>query len=249
MHLFIFVESNYPIVYTFFRDHLLSVYPNEVQTELNAGLTNALYNWCVPIVTDLLEHGAIFDALLQVDTFKSFLTQISSTFFLERRSIAYVDSFLLCLIQILYHQIPCENYSIFIEDIMKFIYIPAVCFDGNNDPFNRPSIINIKKFLYVSYHYGYLTKIKAEIIQKRDLPLILTIPIQNPVITLAIRQRLFDILNQFIDELNIKYFKNPISLRILSIRKMRQSLNRVNQKTIEQLNLNRYLKSLILSKD
>ncbi len=47
-------------MYTFYCDHLLSVHPDEVQFELNAGLKNALYNWCVPIVTDLLEHGAIF---------------------------------------------------------------------------------------------------------------------------------------------------------------------------------------------
>lgn len=243
------LESNYPIVYSFFRDHLLSVYPSEVQIELNAGLANAMYNWCVPIVTDLIEHGAIFDSLTTIDAFKYFLTEMSSTFFRERRSIAFVDSFILCLIQIILHNLPCENYSIFIEDFIKHIYIPAVCFDANNNPLNHPLMINLKKFLYLSVHYGYLTKEKINVIQKRDLPQILTTPIQNPAVTPAIRQRLVDILNQHFDELNLKYNQNPVSLRIISIRKIRQSLNKVNQKNIEQLNINRYLKNLILSKD
>ncbi|CAF1250267.1 unnamed protein product [Adineta steineri] len=57
------MASNYPIVYTYFRDHLLSNYSDQVQIELNAGLQNALFNWCLPITSDLLENGAILDAL------------------------------------------------------------------------------------------------------------------------------------------------------------------------------------------
>ena len=157
MQLFL-LESNYPTVYNFFRDYLYSVYPDQVQTEYNAGLKNALYNWCVPIITDLLEHDAILDTLAKVDSFVIFLTEIASTIFTERRSISYIGPVILCLIQILLHNIPCENYSRRIEKFFELIYIPGVCFESNNDPFNHPSMNNLKRFLSLSFHYGYLTR-------------------------------------------------------------------------------------------
>ncbi|CAF1146941.1 unnamed protein product [Adineta steineri] len=91
-------QSNYSIVYTYFRDHLLSNYSDQVQIELNAGLKNALFNWCLPITSDLLEYGAILDALKRIDSLENFFSQIAATFFKERRSIAYIDPFTLCLI-------------------------------------------------------------------------------------------------------------------------------------------------------
>ncbi|CAF3281915.1 unnamed protein product, partial [Rotaria sp. Silwood2] len=168
-------ESNYPIVYNFFRDYLLSVYPDQVEFEFNAGLQNALYNFCVPIVTDLLKHGAILNLLTKVDSFEYFLSEIASIIFKERRSISYIDSFILCLIQIILHHIPCENYSICIEIFLKLIYIPGVCFEANNDPCNHPSMTNVKQLLYLSSHYGYLTKkINESIydIERRSLKII-----------------------------------------------------------------------------
>lgn len=240
------LESNYPIVYNFFRDHLLTVHPDQVQIEYNAGLKNALYNWCVPIATDLLEHGAVLNALANVDLFVNFLTQIASTIFKERRSISYIDPFILCLIQIFLHNVPCENSSICIEKFFELIYVPGVCFEANNDPFNHPSMINVKKFLSLAFHYGYLTRSGANEIRTKHLPVILTTPIQNSLVSQATRQQLVDTLNQYIDELNIKYHQNPVSLLLLSTRKIRQSMIKVNQKYIEQLNISRQLKGLLL---
>ncbi|CAF1562814.1 unnamed protein product, partial [Rotaria sp. Silwood1] len=95
--------SNYPIVYNFFRDYLLSVYPEQIEFEFNDGLQNGLYNFCVPIVIDLLEHGAISNAFKTIDSFEYFLSQMASTIFKERRSISHIDPFILCLIQIILH--------------------------------------------------------------------------------------------------------------------------------------------------
>ncbi|CAF4204757.1 unnamed protein product [Adineta steineri] len=99
-------QSNYSIMYTYFRDYLLSNYCDQGQVELNAGLQNALFNWCLPIATDLLEYGAIIDALKRIDSLENFFSQIAVTFFKERRSIAYIDPFISCFIQILLHNIP-----------------------------------------------------------------------------------------------------------------------------------------------
>ncbi|CAF2376661.1 unnamed protein product [Rotaria sp. Silwood2] len=239
-------ESNYPIVYNFFRDYLLSVYPDQVEFEFNAGLQNALYNFCVPIVTDLLEHGAILNLLTKVDSFEYFLSEIASIIFKERRSISYIDSFILCLIQIILHHIPCENYSICIEIFLKLIYIPGVCFEANNDPCNHPSMTNVKQLLYLSSHYGYLTKKIINEIRTKDLPKILIIPMQNSFVTQAKRQQLVDRLNQYFDELTMIYHENPVSLKLFSIRKIRQSMIKVNQKNIEQLNISQHLKNLFL---
>jgi len=236
-------------VYTFYRDHLLSVHPDEVQFELNAGLNNALYNWCVPIVTDLLEHGAIFHALTKVDAFIHFLIQISSTIFKERRSISFIDPFILCLIEIILYNLPCENYSICIEKFIEFIYIPTVCFEANNDPLNRPSMKILKKFLYLCFYYGYLNKRIAIEIQTKYLPTILTRSIENSLVPQTTRQCLVDILNQYFDQLILKYHQNPISLKLLSTRKIRQSMNKINQNNLDQLNINRHLKNVILPKD
>jgi hypothetical protein len=152
------LESNYPIVYNFFRDHLLSVYPDQVQTEYNAGLKNALHNWCVPIVTDLLEHDAILDAVAKAHSFVNILTQIATTTSPVRCSILYIDEFILCLIQILLHNVPYENYGICIEKVFELIFILGVCFEANNDSFNHPSMSNVKKLLSLSFHFGYLTR-------------------------------------------------------------------------------------------
>jgi hypothetical protein len=233
-------------VYTFYRDHLLSVHPDEVQFELNAGLKNALYNWCVPIVTDLLEHGAIFHALTKIDAFIHFLIQMSSIIFKERRLISFIDPFILCLIEIILHNLPCENYSICIEKFIEFIYIPTVYFEANNDPLNCLSMKIFKKFLYLCFHYGYLNKRMAIEIQTKYLIKILTKPIQNSLVPQITRQCLVDILNQYFDELIIKYHQNPISLTLLSTRKIRQSMNKINHNNLEQLNINQHLKNMIL---
>ncbi|CAF3783344.1 unnamed protein product [Rotaria sordida] len=240
------MESNYPIVYNFFRDYLLSVYPDQIEFEFNAGLQNAFYNFCIPIVTDLLEHGAILNEFKNVDSLEYFLSQIASTIFKERRSISYIDSFILCLIQIILHHIPCENYSICIEKFFRLIYIPGVCFEANNDPCHHPSVTNVKKILYLSFHYGYLTKTIANEIRTKDLPKILTIPMQNSFVLQAKRQQLVDTLNQYFDELKMIYHENPVSLKLFSIRKIRQSMIKVNQKNIEQLNISRHLKNSLL---
>lgn len=166
--------------------------------------------------------------------------------FIERRSISFIDPFISCLIQILLHNIPCENYSIFIEKFFELIYIPGVCFETNNDPFNHPSMINIKKLLSLSFYYGYLTRSSVNEIRTNHLPKILTTPIQNPLVTQAIRQQLVDTLNQYMDELNMKYHQIPVTLKILSARKIRQSMIIVNQKNIEQLNISRRLKIVLL---
>ncbi|CAF1148783.1 unnamed protein product [Adineta steineri] len=70
-------QSNYSIMYTYFRDYLLSNYCDQGQVELNAGLQNALFNWCLPIATDLLEYGAIIDALKRIDSLENFFSQIA----------------------------------------------------------------------------------------------------------------------------------------------------------------------------
>ncbi|CAF4205504.1 unnamed protein product [Adineta steineri] len=163
------MESNDPIVYTFFRDYLLFNYSDQVQIELNAGLQNTLYNWRLPVTNDLLEYGTILDALKTTDSLENFFSQIAATFFKECRSIAYIDLFTSCLIQILLHNI------------------------------------------------------------------------------LSTRQKLFDTLNQYIDELEIKYQQNPVSLALLSTRKIRQSMIQVNQRNTEQLHLNTHLKNTLLT--
>jgi hypothetical protein len=76
--------------------------------------------------------------------------------------------------------------------------------------------------------------------------MILATPIQNPLVLQPTRQQLIDTLNQYIDELTTKYHQNPVSLKLILARKIRQSLIRVNQNTIEQLNISRELKTLIL---
>ncbi|CAF3390996.1 unnamed protein product [Rotaria sp. Silwood1] len=242
------MESNYPIVYNFFRDYLLSVYPEQIEFEFNDGLQNGLYNFCVPIVIDLLEHGAISNAFKTIDSFEYFLSQMASTIFKERRSISHIDPFILCLIQIILHHIPCENYSICIQKFFQLIYIPGVCFETNNDPCNHPSMTNVKKLLYVSFHYGYLTKIIANKIRTNDLSKILTMSMQNSLILQTKRRQLIDTLNQYFDELTMIYHENPLSLKLFSIRKIRQSMIKLNQKNIEQLNISRHLKNSLLLK-
>ncbi|CAF3896144.1 unnamed protein product, partial [Adineta steineri] len=200
------MESNDPIVYTFFRDYLLFNYSDQVQIELNAGLQNALFNWCLPVTSDLLEYGVILDALKIKDSLENVFSQIAATFFKERRSIAYIDPFTLCLIQILLHHIPS-----------------------------------------LSFHYGYLTRESINDIRTKHFSKILTIPIQNPLTLQATLQKLFDTLNQYIDELEIKYQQNPVSLALLSTRKIRQSMIQVNQRNTEQLHLNTHLKNTLLT--
>ncbi|CAF3641390.1 unnamed protein product [Rotaria socialis] len=241
------MESNYPVVYNFFRDYLLSVYPDEIESEFNSGLETALFNWCVPIVTDLLEHGATFDALKNVYSFEKFLSDLASIMFEIRRSISYIDPFILCFIQIILHNSPCENYSICIERFIQSIYIPGVCFEANSNPCEHPSMANVKNFLYLSVHFGYLSKTVSDRIRRQDLPKILTMPTENLLASQAQRQKLVDTLNQHFDELTVKYHKNPVSLKLFSIRKIRQSMMKVNQKNIEQLNISQYLKKMLYS--
>ncbi len=99
---------------------------------------------------------------------------------------------------------------------------------SNHDPFNYPSIIHFKKFLFLSFHYGYFTKKCADFIRTQ--------------------QQLFDILSQYFDELTIKYHQNPVSLTLLFTRKIRQLMNNTTQKKLEQLNLSEHLKILLLLK-
>ncbi|UJR10614.1 hypothetical protein I4U23_014811 [Adineta vaga] len=240
------MESNYPTIYIYFRDYLYSVHPDQVQTELNAGLENALFNWCVPIVTDLLEHGAILDAFQSIDSLHTFFSQIASTFFQERRSISYINPFVLCLHQILLHQIPCVNYSLCIEKFFELIYIPGVCFEANNDPFTYPSMANMKIFLTLSFHYGYLTRQSIHNIRTNHFSKIITAPIQNTLVTQTIRQNLLDTLNLHVDELIVKYQQSPVSLTLLTTRKIRQLMKSVIHKNLEQLSINQHLTKKIL---
>ncbi|CAF1065679.1 unnamed protein product [Adineta steineri] len=189
---------------------------------------------------DLLKYGAILDALKRIDSLENFFSQIAVTFFKERRSIAYIDPFTLCLIQILLHNIPCVNCSLFIEKFIEIIYIPGFCFETNHDPLNCPSIMNIKKLLALSFHYGYLTRESINDIRTKHFSKILTTPIQNSLTSQATLQKLFDTLI-------IKYQQNPVSLAFLSTRKIRQSMIKVNQKNIEQLHLNTHLKNTLLT--
>ncbi|CAF2521959.1 unnamed protein product [Rotaria sp. Silwood2] len=69
---------------------------------------------------------------------------------------------------------------------------------------------------------------------------------QNPFVTQAKRQQPVDRLNQYFDELTMIYHENPVSLKLFSIRKIRQSMIKVNQKNIEQLNISQHLKNLFL---
>ncbi|CAF1250253.1 unnamed protein product [Adineta steineri] len=132
------------------------------------------------------------------------------------------------------------------ELFTEIIYIPGICFETNHDPLNCPSIMNIKKLLFLSFHYGCLTRENINDIRTKHFSKILTTAIQNPLILQATRQKLFDTLNQYIDELIIKYQQNPVSLALLSTTKIRQSMIKVNQKNIEQLHLNTKLKNMIL---
>ena len=49
-------------------------------------------------------------------------------------------------------------------------------------------------------------------------------------------------------QLLLKYHQNPVSLTLLSTRKIRQLMNNITRKKLEQLNLSEHLKSLLLSK-
>ena len=236
------LESNYPLVYEFFRDYLLSHHRDQVQNQLNEGLTNAIFNGCLPMVTDLLKHGAILSPLLTIASSVEFLRQVSSTVFLERRSISTIDPFLVCLTQLVRYNLPCENWSIFIEHFFDLIYIPGVCSALNNDPPTRPSLENLKKFLSYSFHFGYLTSAKAREIRTNLLPKILNNPIENPSVTPEMRQTLFQTVNQYFDEGHLRYHQHPVSLRLRSIRVIRQS---TNHRTIDELGLKVHLKHMI----
>ncbi|CAF1223374.1 unnamed protein product [Adineta steineri] len=133
------------------------------------------------------------------------------------------------------------------ELFTEIIYIPGFCSETNHDPLNYPSIMNIKKLLALSFHYGYLTRESINDIRTKHFSKILTIPIQNPLTLQATLQKLFDTLNQYIDELEIKYQQNPVSLALLSTRKIRQSMIQVNQRNTEQLHLNTHLKNTLLT--
>ena len=195
-----------------------------------------------------MEHGAILNALTKVNLFEHLLSRIALSIFTERRSISYIDPFILCLIQMILHHIPCENYSICMEKFIQLIYIPGVRFVANNDPCNYPSMINIKNILYLLFHYGYITMITVNEIRTNYLPIILTTPLQNSFASQIQRQELVNMLNQYFNELTIKYHQTPVSLKLLSIRKIRWSMIKVNQKNIDQLNISRHLKNEFLLK-
>ena len=144
------------------------------------------------------------------------------------------------------HHIPCENYSMCMEKFIQLIYIPGVCFAANNDPCNHPSMTNMKRILYLLFHYGYITKITANEIQTNHLPIILTTPLQDSLASQVQRQELMNTLNHYFNELIIKYHQTPVSLKLLSIRKIRWSMIKVNQKTIDELNICRHLKNELL---
>ena len=73
-------------MYVFFRDHLLFNYADRAADELNGGLLTALLNGSLPIVIDLLEHGAILVPLQQIDSLIKLLYQRALTIFVERGS-------------------------------------------------------------------------------------------------------------------------------------------------------------------
>ena len=233
-------------MYLYFRDHLLSTYPDRASGELNGGLLNALFNWSSPIVTDLLEHGAILVPLQRMDSFTTLLHQLASTIFVERRSTSLINPLILCLIEILRYGIPCDDYSVFIEQFFQLIYIPGVCSQLNSDPENQPSLANMKKLLHLAFHYGYLSRGKANEIRTAHIPLILEAPIRNPSVMPATRQTLVSTLNQYFDELDVKYYRDPPALTLLAIRRIRQSVISMDRNTMEKLDLAIHMKGLLL---
>ena len=83
-----------------------------------------------------------------------------------------------------------------------------------------------KRFIFLSFSYGYLTKTTAIDIQTNIFPSILILWNSNPLI----QQKLFQSLTEYFDELVLKYHQNSVSLKLLCIRKIRQSMAKVNQK-------------------
>ena len=85
------------------------------------------------MVTDLLEHGAVSKSLITINGFEDFLTEFCSTVFKERRSISFIDPFLLCLIQLFLHHHPFEDYSLIIKQFIELVYIQVIFHERNND--------------------------------------------------------------------------------------------------------------------
>ncbi|CAF0903743.1 unnamed protein product [Didymodactylos carnosus] len=245
------LESNYPILYKYVRDYLLINYPDQCRYEFDCGLKNALYYWNISIIRNLLQYGSVIKPFQNCDAFIQLIKNISSTMFIERRSLIYVDTFLLCIIELLYYNVPCENYQLLIEHIFEFIYLRAVCCELNTNSTTCPSLTIVKHFLRLSVYYGYLDP-NANCIRKQ-LSTMITAPVpRSPYTSIKSiqihRQSIYDTLIQYLDYLRNMY-KKPLKLDLLCSRQIRMYMFNFNDQSIESLPLAQHLKNKIFIQD
>lgn len=246
LFLFVLLALNFPLVYEFYRDFLLNRHPDRVQEEFNEGLTNAMFNLCLPIIVDLIDRGAILKSLEKLDTSLEFLRQMFSTIFIERHNVTLLDVFIESLIEIVRHGGPCEDYSTFLFEFLRSIFLTGIYHPTNNSPAKCPSPDALKQLLHHFYHFGYVNKAKANEIRTNLLVEFLNIPILTPWIDSTQRRSMYDTWCQYFDEMNEKYHQNPSSLRVFSLRKIRQSMTITTRTTIKELKLPQHLSDEIL---